>query len=385
MKIAIYSTISQLTAAVSAFSEFLGHPVETIALRRIADLHKDKSVDALILGIPDRRELAFKIVKSIRKNPNKPFIPVLLFLEAFDLPTKGLCSDLEYVYPSLSSPKDSSWITQLEKILTRTSCGQDQINIREKIATEFNHKNFKGIHPLIEKYIMLTGNEFKGHILKATLFYKTNSPSKAREEIMAAIKLNRNSIEARILLASVYQEMGKPKESEKTLKNCLKSNPNDVNILAKLGLVLINIANEAEANKVLKNALSIDPKNREVIFGIMALDILHDKTPEVKEKLEKYGILKSGIAFLNKLTINLAFANQFDFAEKIFKGIISITGKKETDYKIWMNLGLSAKKARDLNKALNFFEAASQCAPEGYNRAAEQMNSIKVMLRRNKS
>lgn len=131
-----------------------------------------------------------------------------------------------------------------------------------------------------------------------------------------------------------------------------------------------------------EGALKIDSNNIKAKQGMFAANLISGKSKIALDCLDSATESIEIARICNLKGIKMVESGSYDVAERLYKNAVKlIRNNKEVVYKLWLNLGLCAKKNSDYKEALKCFEKCKDSAPKDYTKVDQHINAIKKLLK----
>ncbi len=373
--------ITQHDEILSAIQEYIIFEELEISLHRIAqisDLANLESCAGIVLSGESSNRKAFEQVRQIRDGQIYAYIPILLFLPAPDPYSRTICLDLEYVMPCSWPLQSHDFLPSLKKVVLFAKKRQHAMQLRSQIAQFMREQKFSEALPIIEEYAKETKDPFREHLLKAKVYFALNQHKQAIEKILAAIHENKSSFEARLTLANIYLAAQNQTKAIEVLNKSIAVAPKYYRFLTRLGEIYLEQGQYGLAAEKFQASLKIDEFQEDSLASLISAEILSGKMIEAREVVRHLinPLVIASYVHLNALFISKS--GRHDDAKKLMDTIIKLIPQQKDLYKVWMNLGIQAKKDHKIDKAIMFFREALASAPKGYKKAEEQLKSLKA-------
>ncbi|NRA43744.1 MAG: tetratricopeptide repeat protein [Oligoflexales bacterium] len=231
---------------------------------------------------------------------------------------------------------------------------------------------------LVEEIASLISSS-KKHTLLARCYLLGEKADQAEEEALKACGFDQDNIEAYEILAKARALKGEYSEAIETLNKNQKLISHRLECTLLLADLNLEAGDIMASKKSYHKAITIDPRSAAAKKGKFLVGIIDGSITSVKSN-EKDKTKKSIelAKVCNSKAIALVKAKQFDLAETLYQNTIRILPDKRIEYKLWMNLGLCMKKAKNYARAKEFFEIGKKKYPPGYTRFDEQIDSLKA-------
>lgn len=197
-------------------------------------------------------------------------------------------------------------------------------------------------------------NQYEDITFKSKPFFICKSPFSSKDfvkQLIAAKQYCELAKAASAKLGRLYATIPEPKQSQRKAQ--------------------IQKENATSKTKD-KDINTIDTKKESLIAGIIDGSITTVKCTDKNRTKKTIEIAK----LCNSKAIALVQAKKFALAEKLYQNTIRLLPDKQIEYKLWMNLGLCMKKAKNFTKARKYFEIGERKCPPKYKRFTEQIKSL---------
>ena len=189
-----------------------------------------------------------------------------------------------------------------------------------------------------------------------------------------------SSMEADSMLARLYLANGDQMKHNEVLESMTKKAEVHLKNLIHWGNVYMEQGKTKKSQSVYEAALEKDPENIEAKQGILAANLISGQTEAAQEIIDGSPQALELARLCNMKGIAMAQKGQFRSAEKLYRNAIKFLPDQTVVHKLWLNLGLCLKKKGDNVKALEMFSKSAASAPEGYDRAEQQIDVVKQVL-----
>ncbi|WP_176736442.1 tetratricopeptide repeat protein [Oligoflexus tunisiensis] len=364
-----------------AIQEFLVFEELDCKVRRIASLDELTTIESaqgLILQDDQGNRKILNMTRLVREGSVHCTLPILVILHDLDAYLKAICFDLEYVLPCSFPINSADLVPGLKKIIFFSRKRHKALELRAQIAALFKQNDPAATLPLIAQYTDEGKDVFRGHLLKAKAHQALKQYKLASEEALAAIRENRNSLEARITLAAIYQDAGLVEKSYEVLHKSVAMAPKHPRFLTIMGHMALDGGKFDEALQKFEASLQLDAFQDEARSGVVVASVLLGHNKQAKENL-KLTMQPGKVAHYAQLRVlQLAKAGRHEDAQKLMDVMLKLIPQQKDIHKVWMNLGLQAKKNGDMTHALQYFQAAQDSAPQDYTKAKEQLKHLRA-------
>lgn len=378
--LAIFCTDAELPEAVQQFAHFeeLGVTTERIdtldALDGIADL------EGLIIQTTAPAWESLDMVRRLRASEKTPFLPVLLFLPDLNNYFKAVCFDFEFVLPCSLPPSGHELVPGLKKMVWFARKKQEMLHKRTELEKCLRLRKFENFENLLAAFNSHEKDPFRSQLIKARMAFEQRDLPLALELVTAAIKENNRSLEARNLLNAVYCESGPLEKVQSIVEKNLAMAADHPPFIATGARLALMEAKWAESLALFEKSYALDPGQGAVIAGMLACQIILQKPGEAKTWAKK--LEPSMVKHLHSYCLDLGRSALLNEAETILNQSLKLLPQQKDVYRLWMNLGIQAKRARKMKKAQSFFQACAAAAPAGYDKAQQQLREIEVILKK---
>jgi tetratricopeptide (TPR) repeat protein len=366
---------------VEAIQEFLIFEDLDCTVRRLASLDELTSIESaqgLVLQDDTGNRKILKLARLVRESSVHCAMPMLVMLHDLDAYLKTICFDLEYVLPCSFPINSADLLPGLKKLIFFSRKRHKALALREQIAMLFKQNNHAAALPLIAQYVEEGKDVFRGHLLKAKALLGTRQFKMASEAALAAVHENRNSLEARITLAFIYQEAGLVEKSYEVLNKSVAMAPKHPRFLTLMGNMSVDAGKYDEAQQKFEASLQLDEFQDEARSGLIVSQILLGKAKEARENLKMAAEVKNVARYAQLRALQFAKAGRHSDVQKLMNAMQKLIPDQKDVYKVWMNLGMQAKREGDLARAEQYFNAAQQSAPKDYTKAKEQLSLLRA-------
>lgn len=366
---------------VEAVHEFLIFEELDSTIRRLGNLDELATIEdaqGLVVQDDNSNRKVLEIARRVREGTVHCAVPMLVMLHDLDPYLKTLCFDLEYVLPCTFPINSADLVPGLKKIIFFARKKQQALALREQIALLFKQSSYAEALPVIAKYADEGKDVFRGHLLQAKAHLALKHYKLAAESALAAIHDNKNSLEARTTLATVYQEAGMVQKSYEVLNKSVAMAPKHPRFLTLMGHMSIDGGNFEDALQKFEGSLHLDEFQDEARAGLIVAELLLGKAKEARERLRLITNPKNVVRYSNIRILAMGKAGRYDDAQKLLESMQKLIPDQKEVHKVWMSLGLQARKEGQNDKALQFFKASQAVAPKEFTKAQEQIDQLKA-------
>jgi tetratricopeptide (TPR) repeat protein len=364
-----------------AIQEFLIFEELDCSVRRLASLDELTSIEAaqgLVLQDDSGNRKILNMARMVREGTVHSSMPMLVMLHDLDAYLKTICFDLEYVLPCSFPIQSVDLVPSLKKVIFFSRKRQKALALRDQISMLFKQNNHAAALPVIAQYAEEGKDVFRGHLLKAKAHMALRQFKMASEAALAAVHENRNSLEARITLALIYQEAGMLEKSYEVLNKSVALAPKHPRFLTLMGHMSLDGGQYEEALQKFEASLQLDEFQDEARSGLIVTEVILGKMKDARERLKAATQLKTITRYAQLRVLQMAKAGRHADAQKLMESMLKLIPGQKDIYKVWMNLGLQAKREGDLTRAEHYFKAAQECAPQDYTKAKEQLELLRA-------
>ncbi|HET9237535.1 MAG TPA: tetratricopeptide repeat protein [Oligoflexus sp.] len=364
-----------------AIQEFLVFEELDCSVRRLASLDELTSIEAaqgLVLQDDSGNRKILNLARMVREGSVHGSMPMLVMLHDLDAYLKTICYDLEYVLPCSFPIQSADLVPSLKKVIFFSRKRQKALALRDQISMLFKQNNHAAALPVIAQYAEEGKDVFRGHLLKAKAHMALRQFKLASEEALAAVHENRNSLEARITLALVYQEAGMVEKSYEVLNKSVALAPKHPRFLTLMGNMSLDGGQYEEALQKFEASLQLDEFQDEARSGLIVTEVLLGKVKDARERLKAATQVKTITRYAQLRVLQMAKAGRHADAQKLLESMVKLIPGQKDIYKVWMNLGLQAKREGELARAEQYFKAAQESAPQDYTKAKEQLDLLRA-------
>lgn len=364
-----------------AIQEFLVFEELDCSVRRLASLDELTSIEAaqgLVLQDDSGNRKILNLARMVREGSVHSSMPMLVLLHDLDAYLKTICFDLEYVLPCSFPIQSADLVPSLKKVIFFSRKRQKALALRDQISMLFKQNNHAAALPVITQYAEEGKDVFRGHLLRAKAHFALRQFKMASEAALAAVHENRNSLEARITLALIYQEAGMVEKSYEVLNKSVALAPKHPRFLTMMGQMSLDGGQYEDALQKFEASLQLDEFQDEARSGLIVTEVLLGKLKDARERLKAATQLKTITRYAQLRVLQIAKAGRHADAQKLMEGMIKLIPGQKDVYKVWMNLGLQAKREGDLARAEQYFKAAQESAPQDYTKAKEQLDLLRA-------
>lgn len=377
--LAILSTESELPEAVRQFALFEDLVVNIQQIGSIEELASVADLEGIILQGEGEAWASLDFVRRIRASVQFSTLPVLVFLPDLNNYLRAVCFDFEFILPCSLPPVSMDLVPALKKVTWFSRKKRAMLDKRLEIEQRLRKKEFDGIETLLEEFGAHEKDGFRVNLIKARIALEKKDFKGAAEVITTAIKENKHSLEARCILASVYVEGGAIDKAQDVLNKSLVMAPDHPPFLTIQGRIALLNGQWPEAIESFSKSLQIDASQTLAAAGQLVGHLMTKQAVEAKNLLKDIG--PSAAKYLHSFALDLGKVNRHTEAELLLQMGLKLLPSQKDIYKVWMNLGLQAKRNGQLKKALAFFKACAASAPADYDKVQPQIrdteNSIK--------
>ena len=371
----IITNSTNLPEAIKGFTHFLGwtNKVSTQGIKSNFAVVKN---DMIIMGDEENTSLDIQLVlERIRKN--NPFKPVIIISPSYTEELENACYKHKPVFFCNWPFNSKNFIDQLLAAKETYESAKSAGAKLDKVYSLLDANKPGEAKKCLEDIASLI-SPTKKHTLLAKCYLLGQRAEQAESEALKACGFDQENIEAHEVLARAKALKGQYSDAIATLKKNQKLVNNSLECTLLLADLNLEVGEISESKKSYTKAITLDPKSAEAKKGKFLVGIIDGSITTVKSN-EKDKTKKSIelAKVCNTKAISLVRAKQFDLAELLYQNTIRIIPDKRIEYKLWMNLGLCMKKAKNYAKAKEFFEIGKKKCPPGYTRFDEQIASLK--------
>jgi tetratricopeptide (TPR) repeat protein len=363
-----------------AIQEFLVFEELDCSVRRLASLDELTSIEAaqgLVLQDDSGNRKILNLARMVREGSIHSSMPMLVMLHDLDAYLKTICFDMEYVLPCSFPIQSADLVPSLKKVIFFSRKRQKALALRDQISMLFKQSNHAAALPVIAQYAEEGKDVFRGHLLKAKAHMALRQFKMASEAALAAVHENRNSLEARITLALIYQEAGMVEKSYEVLNKSVALAPKHPRFLTLMGNMSLDGGQYEEAQQKFEASLQLDEFQDEARSGLIVTEVILGKMKEARERLKAATQLKTITRYAQLRVLQMAKAGRHADAQKLMESMLKLIPGQKDIYKVWMNLGIQAKREGDIARAEQYFKAAQESAPQDYTKAKEQLDLLR--------
>jgi Tfp pilus assembly protein PilF len=364
-----------------AIQEFLTFEELDCSVRRLATLDELTSIESaqgLVLQDDSGNRKILNLARTVREGTVHSSMPILVMLHDLDAYLKTICFDLEYVLPCSFPIQSADLVPSLKKIIFFSRKRQKALALRDQITMLFKQNNHAAALPVIQQYAEEGKDVFRGHLLTAKVHMALRQFKMASEAALAAVHENRNSLEARITLALIYQEAGMAEKSYEVLNKSVALAPKHPRFLTLMGHMSLDGGHYEDALQKFEASLQLDEFQDEARSGLIVAEVLLGKLKDARERLKAATQVKTITRYAQLRVLQMAKAGRHSDAQKLMESMQKLIPGQNDTYKVWMNLGLQAKREGDLARAEQYFKAAQESAPQDYTKAKEQLDLLRA-------
>jgi len=172
--------------------------------------------------------------------------------------------------------------------------------------------------------------ELRGRALRAMArLDEISAPDRARDELIAAVKLTGESPEDVALSAEMAVDAGDPADAEAAFHRALKLTPGDVDAAAGLAHTLEQQKKLPEAEAVLNDALKLHPDDPRLVSQLATVYVAEDKAKDAAPLLEE--LRAKSPAYANDPALTRLQARVYEMsgdhanAEKLYRELVQAT------------------------------------------------------------
>jgi tetratricopeptide (TPR) repeat protein len=374
----LHCSQDEIAEAIQEFLIFEDLDCQVRRLTSLDELNSIESAQGLVLQSDDGNRKVLTMARRIRDGAVHCAMPMLVMLQDLDAYLKAICFDMEYVLPCSYPVNSADLVPGLKKVIFFSRKRLKALALREQIAMFFKQGNYAAALPLITQYAEEGKDVFRGHLLKAKAQLATRQYKMASESALAAIHENRNSLEARTTLATIYQEAGLVEKSYEVLNKSVAMAPRHPRFQTLMGQMALDGGRYEEALQKFEASLQLDEFQDDARSGLIVAEVLLGKVKDARERLKLATQVKNVARFAQLRAIQFAKAGRHADVMKLMEAIKKLVPQQPDVYKVWMNLGLQARKEGDLARAEQYFKAAHESAPKDYTKAKEQLDLLRA-------
>lgn len=378
--IAIYCQQDDLVEATEQFAAFEDLDVQVQRIVILEQLSEVAALEGLIMeGSGDALAL-IQTARALREGSKNAFLPLILLLPELNSYHRALCFDLDYALPCSAPLQSADFVPSLKKLVLFSRKKRPLIDLRERISTNLLQKQFDKAQSLIETYAQQEADAFRIQLLKAKLATEMRDLHAALAASLSAVKENNRSLEARFLLANSYLEMGEFEKASEVTEKSLKLGPEHPPFITLRARLHLHAGQWDVAKGVLQESLKRDPQQLQALAGLMVAEAVLGNQDSVRPHVK--GAALTVIRLVQVYALELARLGKVADAEKVLERAQQVLGQHPDSYKVWMNMGLHARRLQNWKKALSFFKACAATAPKDYDKVQAYLAEAEKMQRK---
>ncbi len=374
--LAIICDDEELPEAAQQFAAFEDLDVRIERVTTLDALNDIEDLEGLIFQGPSQVWRSLDMIRRLRAGEKNSFLPVLIFLPELTNYYRAVCFDLEYVLPCSLPPQSFDLVPSLKKIVWFSRKKKSLLERRAHIEGALRKRQYETVGPMLDEFLAEEKDAFRTHLVRARLALEKRELKAAVEFAMAAVKENNRSLEARILLAHIYMENNSLEKAQEVITKSLAMAPEHPAFISMAGRLALLGGKIEDAAQIFAKSLKIDGGQQGALAGLIATDILLDRPADAKKRIMRDDPFL--IRQLHAHVMDLARLKRLGEAEKVMHQGIKLLPTQKEAYKVWLTMGMHAKRQHNLKKALVYFRNSAAVAPKGFNKAQAEIAEIET-------
>ena len=361
--------------------KFLGRD-DQISYEPIPDSVPYISQDIIFSGHEHNPLNVKETLRKIRRQ--NPYTPVIILSSGLDNLSPDEFQNQAPVYFCKWPFSSYDFVCQIITAEKESVASQKACQILEKIEAAIEKKEPDNAIALLQQ---LSGHipEYQRLILSARCLLGSDKLQEALADAKKAMNLEPDHAEAIEIHAVILNAMGQRNRSLELLDKKKEITSKDSKLMLLQADLNLQSNLLADAKECFRLAAQLDPSSKEARQGKFLVGVMDGSVTGIKSDKDKTKTSLELATMCNNKAIALVRAKEYEVAENLYQSTIRIMPDKRVEYKLWMNLGLCMKKAKNWAKALEYFQTGKQKAPESYGRFDEQIKNMQRIIRLNKS
>ena len=365
--------------AAEQFAVFEGLNLEWQRIQNLEDLGSIENFDACVIEA-EHASASMHMVQILRESRQSHVLPLIVLLPQLSAYQKVLCHDWDFVLPCLSPLSSHDFIPGLKKVVQLVRKKSKILKLRDDINLLIDEGRHLDALPLINKYGEATRDSFRSDLLRAKSFLAMRDLRQAHDAAVAAVQANKQSLAARSVLIQIYLDMGLPEKAQELVEKSLKLAPMHALFHAYDGHLAFVRGSLEAAHVSFEYSVGLDSRLQRGLMGWIAVKLLRGELQEASSRIALAGPELQRTIHLYSLS--LGQLARWEEAEKLIMESLKLMINQKDVYKVWMNLGLQARKVNEWSKALHFFRLCVLVAPAGYDKVQSLIHDAEVHLRK---
>ncbi len=378
--IALYCQTEELVEAAREFGAFEGLDIAWQRITILEQLAEIKTLEGVVIENSGDALAAIQEARAIREGRSNTFLPIILLLPGLDTYHRALCFDLEYILPCVAPLQSLDFIPSLKKLVLFSRKRRHLMDLRERISLNMQQKQFDKVGPLLETYAKQDSEPFRATLLKAKLHLEMKDYPNAILSCASAVRENSRSLDARLTLAVAYTENSQIDKAREVIDKSLSLAPGYPPFLSLKARWAVQEGKIELGLSLFEESLNSDPHQSAALAGKLVAEALLNRADSVRSMLGSGQLQVTRL--VQSYALDLARANKVGEAEKILQRSQQVLGEQPDSYKVWMNMGLHARRLQNWQKALSFFKACAANAPADYDKVHPYLAEAKKMLQK---
>ncbi|MFW7377228.1 MAG: tetratricopeptide repeat protein [Oligoflexus sp.] len=376
MKCHIVCKDSRFIEALEYFKTFFNMPYQWHEFAEALQVDPKQSDIVVIVNEQPEKMDGIMTIQKIRSLAKLAATPVIFLTESLSEEANIVFRDFDFVWPSELPFQSSHFFHTLNDVNKFYQVNHQLIEQIQAIHFHMDANEFREAFLLLQKIKDKYPSKFRKHLLFGKLYLEARKYPHALKQTQEAIKISPKSLEAHTLLASIYHKMGNTEEYQKLMNSITQMAEILLKNLIHWGNLFLEKGRSEKSITAFEAALEKDPENLIAKHGLLAGHLIEGRTSIIESKnFADYQSLELARLF-NLKGIAMAESGNFAAAERLYQNSLKILPYQNLEHKLWMNLGLCMKKKGNLDRAKDYFEKSQNTAPQDYQRAEAQLDSI---------
>jgi len=380
---AVINAAPNLLESFSVFKEHFAFTFDGYSVNSISEI-REKKPDFLIVHnrFPEKID-SLRVMQALRNEVEYCTLPIIFLSRDLSEVASLLAVDLEFVWKAPLPFKSGSFYNTLTEVHKFLESNQSMLGLRKSVQQALDKKNFTKAQTMLPDLQKAYDNPFQIDMLRAEIKYGLEKFDEALENLDFALSRKAHSLAARSLQAATLFRTGNQKKGMEVLATTEKIAEIHLNNFIHWGDTYMDEGDTESSRGAFESALDLDPECAPAKEGLVVVNLIEGNIVKVKDSIEDSAMSLDFARICNLKGITLVASEQFEAAERLYNNAMNFVNKKESEHKLWLNLGLCMKKSNNLEKAVKYFERSLSKAPPGFVRAQEQIDHVrKLMLRR---
>jgi Flp pilus assembly protein TadD len=376
---ALLNTNGPLALAIKSFGEYFNWGVT------VEGVNQEPVPGVLRVDVVESPRIDAETMRTIERVRCGRDLPILLYAPPAP---PGIIADmlcgLTNVLHVSSDTTTPRLIGQLSEFISELRRQTSFYLYVAKAETAFMAGNYQQAVIAAKEILSKTENPFAAHMILGRTLFKTERFSAALAHAKKASEIRPKSMAAASLLAAILKKEGNSEMAEGVLTQFLPLAETSIQYMLLLGDIYLENSKLPDAKRMYRMASDFDPQSKDAERGRLAIDVLEGDF-QVAERIATTSLELFDLArYFNLLAISLVKNSQYKNAEKLYLNAAKLIGDNKENYKIYFNLGVCMKKARQYSLAVNYFQRCRSLAPKNFERALQQLINIETLQRNSK-